>query len=170
MLESTREMRSRPHLPQPAETSPLDCPVSMGPQWREPWNRDPGLWLLYPIGYNCAVNSFLRTNVFNAWLRGLGDFKAKANILSRIMRAEAGNFGDVKSVGDGVSEMRVDVGPGYRVYYMRDGLAVYVLLAGGDKSTQARDIKQAIELANELRAAKAATSSAKAAKKSRSKK
>ena len=100
------------------------------------------------------MNSILRTEIFDAWLRALRDAKAKAAIAERIVRAQAGNFGDSKSVGEGVHEMRVDVGPGYRVYYMRDGLAVYVLLVGGDKSTQAKDIKRAIALAKLVRGTK----------------
>lgn len=102
--------------------------------------------------------SFRRTEVFDVWLRGLADVSGRAAIVARILRAEQGNFGDVKPVRDGVSEMRVDAGPGYRVYFMRDGVAVFVLLAGGDKSTQARDIKRAIALATELRARQKATS------------
>lgn len=97
------------------------------------------------------MNTILRTNVFDAWLRDLRDAKGKARINARIIGAQAGNLGDCKPVGEGVSEMRVDVGPGYRVYFMRSGFALYVLLAGGDKSTQTKDIKRAIALANELR-------------------
>jgi putative addiction module killer protein len=80
-----------------------------------------------------------------------GTLKGKARINARIICAQVGNFGDCKPVGEGVSEMRVDVWPGYRVYFMRSGFAIYMLLAGGDKSTQAKDIKRAIALANELR-------------------
>lgn len=97
------------------------------------------------------MNTILRTDVFDAWLRDLRDAKGKARINARIISAQVGNFGDCKPVGEGVSEMRVDVGPGYRVYFMRSGFAIYMLLAGGDKSTQAKDIKRAIALANELR-------------------
>ena len=108
--------------------------------------------------------TILRTEGFDAWLRELADSRGKAAIAARIVRAQAGNFGDVKQVGEGVSEMRVDVGPGYRVYFMRDGHSVYVLLAGGDKSTQAQDIKRAIALGNELRGEKRAAAKPKGKK------
>lgn len=110
------------------------------------------------------MNSMLRTAGFDAWLRALADKVGKAAITARILRAQAGNFGDVKPVGEGVGEMRVDVGPGYRVYFMRNGLAVYILLAGGDKSTQVQDIRQAIVLASELRGQKKAASRPKSKK------
>ena len=77
--------------------------------------------------------------------------KAQARILARIVSAQHGNFGDCKAVGEGLSEMRIDVGAGYRVYFMRRGEAVYLLLAGGDKSTQARDIRRARNMARELK-------------------
>lgn len=91
--------------------------------------------------------TILRTDVFDAWLSGLRDHKAKARILVRIRSAERGHWGDCKPVGDKVSEMRIDVGPGYRVYVTRRGSVVYVLLCGGDKSTQARDIRRAKDIA-----------------------
>jgi len=87
-----------------------------------------------------------RTEVFTQWLGSLKDLKARAKIIVRLRQAEAGNFGDVKPVGSGVSEMRVDFGPGYRLYFAREGRVVYLLLNGGDKSTQARDIKRAIAM------------------------
>ncbi len=93
--------------------------------------------------------TFFRHAIFDAWLRGLKDAKGKARILARIRSAEHGNFGDCKPVGDGVSEMRVNIGPGYRVYFCRRGAVVYLLLCGGDKSTQKRDIKRAKVLALE---------------------
>lgn len=96
------------------------------------------------------MNTFLRTEAFNAWLAGLKDKIGRARIAHRIRSAEHGNFGDCVPVGEGVSEMRVHVGPGYRVYYTRRGDAVYLLLLGGDKSTQKRDIQRAIEMAREL--------------------
>lgn len=89
------------------------------------------------------MNSFQRTPEFDAWLKTLRDPVGKARIIARIRSAEAGNFGDCEPVGEGVSEMRVHCGPGYRVYYGRMGNVVYLLLCGGDKSTQKRDIKQA---------------------------
>ena len=78
------------------------------------------------------------------------DIRARARILVRIERLAAGNPGDVKSVGEGVSELRIDYGPGYRVYYKKQGQKVVILLAGGDKSTQPKDIKTALRLARNL--------------------
>lgn len=92
------------------------------------------------------MTTFTRTPEFDAWLKALRDPIGKARIASRIRSAEQGNFGDCEPVGDGVSEMRVHCGPGYRVYYSRKGEVMYLLLCGGDKSTQSRDIKQAKEL------------------------
>ncbi|MGD0723859.1 MAG: type II toxin-antitoxin system RelE/ParE family toxin [Roseiarcus sp.] len=90
------------------------------------------------------------TGVFVTWLSGLRDRRAIARINIRIRRLEMGNPGDAKSVGDGVYEMRVDYGPGYRVYYVHMGKAVVILLCGGDKSTQDHDIKAAKSIANQL--------------------
>jgi putative addiction module killer protein len=90
------------------------------------------------------------TGVFVTWLSGLRDRRAIARINIRIRRLEMGNPGDAKSVGDGVYEMRVDYGPGYRVYYVHMGKAVVILLCGGDKSTQDHDIKTAKSIANQL--------------------
>lgn len=92
------------------------------------------------------MNAFLRTDEFDAWLLALKDKIGRARIAHRIRSAEHGNFGDCEPVGEGVSEMRVHVGPGYRVYYTRRGEVVYLLLLGGDKSSQ----KRAIELARAL--------------------
>ena len=75
---------------------------------------------------------------------------AKARVITRIRSAEAGNLGDCSPVGDGISEMRIHVGPGYRVYFVQRGQTIIVLLCGGDKSTQSRDITRAIELAQEV--------------------
>jgi putative addiction module killer protein len=91
-----------------------------------------------------------KTEVFDEWLSRLADQRAKAKIASRIDRLGLGNPGDVKPVGDGISEMRVPYGPGYRVYFKQTGKAVILLLCGGDKSTQAKDIKRAKEIAAEL--------------------
>jgi len=91
-----------------------------------------------------------QTESFAKWHQSLRDLRAKVAIARRIDRAKLGNLGDVKSVGEGISELRVSVGVGYRVYFtMRNGLMV-VLLAGGDKSTQQADIKRARELAKEV--------------------
>lgn len=93
-------------------------------------------------------NVFGKTDFFQKWLDGLKDQKARARILARVVAAEHGNFGDCESVGDGVSEMRIHFGPGYRVYYSRRNAKIYLLLAGGDKSGQRRDIARAKEIWN----------------------
>ena len=82
-------------------------------------------------------------NPFREWLRGLRDVRARAKIRIRLNRVRLGNFGDAKSVGDGVSELRIPSGPGYWVYFARTGSTVVLLLCGGDKSTQVRDINMA---------------------------
>jgi putative addiction module killer protein len=97
------------------------------------------------------MNTFLRSDEFDSWLSVLKDKVAKARILQRLDAAAAGNFGDCEAVGEGVSEMRIHVGAGYRVYYTRSAEAVYLLLVGGDKSSQKRDIKRAIEMARALK-------------------
>lgn len=91
-----------------------------------------------------------KTDVFAAWLDGLNDARARARILARIERLAGGNPGDVKPVGGAVSEMRIDYGPGYRVYFTKIGREIVILLAGGDKKTQDADIKLAIRLARDL--------------------
>lgn len=91
-----------------------------------------------------------KTEAFARWLDGLRDIRARARIQVRIGRLAAGNAGDVKPVGEGVSELRVDYGPGYRVYFTKREGQVLVLLAGGDKCTQATDIKTALRLARNL--------------------
>ena len=91
-----------------------------------------------------------QTATFAAWHASVRDLRAKLAIARRIDRASAGNLGDNKPVGDGVSEMRVDVGAGYRVYFTMRGGAVIVLLAGGDKSSQTADIKRAKKMAKEV--------------------
>ena len=90
-----------------------------------------------------------QTERFGTWLEGLRDARAKARIAARLLRLENGLFGDVKPVGDGVSELRVDYGPGYRVYFVRRGETSLVLLCGGDKGSQDRDISEAKALAKE---------------------
>ena len=87
-----------------------------------------------------------RSEAFGQWLHHLTDLKAKARVLVRIRQASLGNFGDTKPIRDGVSEMRIHFGPGYRIYYAREGRAVYLLLTGGDKSTQRQDIRTAIAM------------------------
>jgi len=91
-----------------------------------------------------------KTEIFAKWLDGLHDIRARARILVRIERLAAGNPGDVKPMGEGVSELRINYGPGYRVYYKKQGQKVVILLAGGDKSTQAKDIRTALRLARNL--------------------
>ena len=88
-----------------------------------------------------------QTERFARWLDGLRDLRGRARIQARIERLAAGHPGDVAPVGEGVSEMRIDVGPGYRVYFTRRGRTVIVLLAGGNKKTQAADIRAAVQLA-----------------------
>ncbi|MFC4307618.1 type II toxin-antitoxin system RelE/ParE family toxin [Steroidobacter flavus] len=90
-----------------------------------------------------------RSEAFDRWLRELRDRRARARVEARILRLSRGNPGDVKPVGSGVSEMRIDYGPGYRVYFTRRGQFVIVLLCGGDKHTQDADIERAIEMAED---------------------
>lgn len=91
-----------------------------------------------------------KTDVFAAWLDNLADIRARARVQARIERLAMGNPGDVKAVGQGVSEMRVDYGPGYRVYFKRHGQKLVILLAGGDKRSQSKDIQLALQLARHL--------------------
>jgi len=91
------------------------------------------------------------TEQFDVWFGRLVDKTGRARIQARIDRAEMGNFGECQPVGEGVSEMRIHFGPGYRVYFVQHGIEVVILLAGGDKSTQSRDIKSALKLARELK-------------------
>jgi len=100
------------------------------------------------MGY---IRTIQTTDVFDAWFSGLEDRMAKIRIQARIDRAEDGNFGDCEPVGEGVSEMRIHYGPGYRVYFTQAGREMVILLAGGDKATQAKDIKMALKLARELK-------------------
>ena len=97
------------------------------------------------------MNTIRRTEEFMAWISKLKDVAGKARIAARLKMASAGNFGDHKSVGQGVMEMRIHTGPGYRVYYAQEGDTVYILLIGGDKSTQDKDIKKAHELWKEIK-------------------
>lgn len=92
-----------------------------------------------------------KTEVFAEWLDGPRDLRARARVQARIERLAGGNPGDVRPVGEGVTEMRIDYGPGYRVYFKQSGRMLIILLAGGDKSTQVKDIKTAIRLARGLR-------------------
>jgi putative addiction module killer protein len=91
-----------------------------------------------------------QTDVFHDWFANLRDRAARARITARVRRLSLGNPGDVKPVGAGVSEMTIDYGPGYRVYFVARGEALVIPLCGGDKRTQERDIKRAVELAREV--------------------
>lgn len=92
----------------------------------------------------------LTAEAFDDWFAGLRDKQAEKRIQARIRRAELGNLGDCEPVGEGVSEMRIHYGPGYRVYFVQRGMEIVILLAGGDKSTQSKDIKTALEIARQL--------------------
>ncbi len=92
-----------------------------------------------------------QTGTYETWFNKLSDSRAKARIDVRIRRLSLGNPGDVRSVGEGIMEMRVDYGPGYRVYFLQEGEKVVILLAGGDKSSQVKDIGRAKKLASRLR-------------------
>ncbi len=96
------------------------------------------------------MKSIYTTEVFDAWFESLKDKQTARRIQARIDRAEEGNFGDHKAVGEGVSEMRIHHGPGFRVYFTQHGLEIVILLAGGDKSSQSKDIETAHELARKL--------------------
>jgi putative addiction module killer protein len=96
------------------------------------------------------VYQLRRTDIFDDWLSRLRDVRAKARILARLESSRLGNLGDVRSVGDGVSEMRVDVGAGYRVYFTRRQRIILIMLCGGDKSSQTRDIARAKQMAHEI--------------------
>jgi putative addiction module killer protein len=92
-----------------------------------------------------------QTEIFKNWFKRLKDRKAKARVQARIDRIEIGNFGDIASVGEGVRELRIHYGPGYRVYFVQRGQVVVILLSGGDKNSQDSDIKKAKEIARQLK-------------------
>ncbi len=92
-----------------------------------------------------------QTEVFRKWLHKLKDVKAKVSILRRVERMKIGNFGDCKFLGDNISELRLSIGPGYRIYYTLFESEIIILLVGGDKSTQAADIEKAKKLAKEYK-------------------
>ncbi|MBF0226988.1 MAG: type II toxin-antitoxin system RelE/ParE family toxin [Desulfobacterales bacterium] len=96
------------------------------------------------------MKQIFETEVYSNWFDRLRDNKAKAVINARLRRIELGNFGDFKSVGEGVLELRIQFGPGYRIYITQRDFEVVILLAGGDKSTQSKDIKMAIELSRKI--------------------
>jgi putative addiction module killer protein len=96
------------------------------------------------------MNTLMTTEIFDAWFSALHDKVGKRRVQTRIDRAAEGNFGDCEPIGEGVSEMRIHYGPGYRVYFKQTGMEIYVLIAGGDKSTQAKDIQVALALARQV--------------------
>lgn len=102
------------------------------------------------MGYSVSVIEIRKTDTFAAWLDALRDIRARARVQARIERLAAGNPGDVEPVGEGVSELRINYGPGYRVYFKQRGRRLVILLAGGDKSTQVKDIATALRLARNL--------------------
>jgi putative addiction module killer protein len=108
--------------------------------------------LLFCIPYDTVETliEIRQTAAYAQWFGGLRDRRARARIDVRLRRLSLGNPGDVRPVGEGVSELRIDYGPGYRVYFVQLGKALVILLAGGDKSTQAADIRAALKLAREL--------------------
>jgi putative addiction module killer protein len=98
-----------------------------------------------------AMFTVRRTDIFKDWLDGLKDRRAAARIRARVLRLEDGNLGDVKSVGGGVSELRIDYGPGYRVYFTQPERTIILLISGGEKKRQSRDIATAKRIAKELK-------------------
>jgi putative addiction module killer protein len=106
-----------------------------------------GVW---PGGYSAPMMEIRKTDVYAKWLDGLRDIRARARILARVERLAEGNAGDAEPIGEGVSELRINYGPGYRVYYKQQGRELVILLAGGDKGSQSRDIKTALRLARNL--------------------
>ena len=100
------------------------------------------------------MNIIKKSPAFIDWLNRIADIQAKARVRNRIRNAENSNFGDHHFLRDGVSEMRIDYGPGYRIYYAQEGAAVFLLLAGGDKRTQNRDIARAVSIWQAWKASK----------------
>jgi putative addiction module killer protein len=105
---------------------------------------------LYLSGYNRDMLKVQETDNFKTWIRDLKDKIAQSIINARIRRISSGNFGDTKPVGGNVSELRIDYGSGYRVYYTRRGREIIILLCGGNKSSQSRDIETAKQIADKL--------------------
>lgn len=105
---------------------------------------------LYPCGYSARVFTVLQTEEFVAWLDALKDKRAQVRIAARLRQVEAGSLGDWQPIEGEVSEMRVHFGPGYRLYFVRRGRVIVLVLNAGDKSTQRRDIRRALKLAAEL--------------------
>lgn len=107
--------------------------------------------MAYPIGNNQPKFTVRQTEEFVVWLDGLDDQRAQIRIVARLRQAEAGNLGDWQPVEGEVSEMRVHDGPGYRLYFVRRGRFIVIMLNAGDKSSQKRDIRRALKLATEIR-------------------
>lgn len=107
--------------------------------------------MAYHDNYSCQMAELIRSATFDRWLSGLRDRRAVTRITARLDRLAGGNPGDAQPVGDGVSELRINYGPGYRVYFIQRGPVLIILLCGGDKSSQDRDIKQAKALAEQWR-------------------
>jgi putative addiction module killer protein len=105
---------------------------------------------LYSIGYIITMITVRETETFKKWIRSLKDRITQSVIAARIRRISVGNFGDSRPVGDGISELRIDYGPGYRLYFTRKGQEIVILLCGGDKSTQSKDIESAKQIANNI--------------------
>lgn len=105
---------------------------------------------LYPVGYSDSLYTVRLTEEFVAWLDELKDKRAQLRIAARLRQAEAGSLGDWQPIEGDVSEMRVHYGPGYRLYFVRRGRVIVVMLNAGDKSSQRRDIRRALQLASEL--------------------
>jgi len=105
---------------------------------------------MYLLGYNTHMIEIRQTETYRKWFDSLKDRNARMRIDIRIRRISLGNFGDVKPVGEGVFEIRIDYGPGYRIYYLLKKNTVIILLSGGDKSTQSKDIQRAHELAQRV--------------------
>jgi len=103
------------------------------------------------MSYNHKMIQILETETFAEWFASLRDREAKNRVLARIRRVELGNYGDCEPVGLGVSELRIHFGPGYRVYFFQRGFELVILLGGGDKNSQQRDIKEAQELAQKIK-------------------
>ena len=107
--------------------------------------------MLYGTSYNTTMYTILRSATFDRWLGRLRDRQAVDRIVARLLAAEDGHLGDVRPVGSGVSEMRIQYGPGYRVYFTTRGAELIILLCGGDKDSQRRDIERARRMATEWR-------------------
>lgn len=105
---------------------------------------------MYPFGYNMSMYSVIETEEFSEWLSKLKDRMTRARLIARLAKARLGNLGDIKPVGEGVFEMREFFGPGWRMYYVEQAGAIVLMLGGGDKANQSRDIQRTIDMAKEL--------------------